>query len=255
MEVVILGCGASTGVPVIGCNCLVCTGGEPKNNRSRSSVLLKKDGFHLLIDAGPDFRQQMLREKVTHIDAVIFTHVHADHINGMDDIRPFNMLKNKEIPCYATEEVLTELQTRFGYIFAPFAGDWWWRSALIPYVVNPYDKLQLGPFDVQLFLQYHGAQTSLGIRVGDFAYSTDVHDFPPETEMFLSGLNTWVLDCLRVGEAGSHFNLSRALEVIKRFAPQRAILTHMNHEMDYNYLQTLLPEGVEPAYDGLYLGF
>lgn len=259
MRVTILGCGSSTGVPVLGCDCAVCTSGDPKNHRTRASVYVESGNLKLLIDAGPDILQQALREKITDVNAVLFTHAHADHAHGIDDLRNFNFLGDRVLPAYmnaATEQELTE---RFGYAFLPPIAQYgWFRPALTPLRAEPGQTLTIEGQPVTVFAQHHGHHIekpepyiTLGIRIGDFAYSTDVKKLPPESLAALRGTKIWVVDCLREEPAPTHAHLSQALEWIQEISPERAYLTHMNHSLDYHAFKSRLPAGVEPAYDGL----
>jgi phosphoribosyl 1,2-cyclic phosphate phosphodiesterase len=251
MRVTILGCGGSAGVPLIGCDCAVCCSSNPKNNRTRASILLQDADFALLVDAGPDIRQQSLRENIRHLDAVFFTHAHADHCHGIDELRSFNYLADKPLDCYSDRVTLAELKGRFGYVFLPPVPGWY-RAALTPHELQMQNApQQIGPWEVVVFRQQHGRVHSLGLRVGNFAYSTDVTDLDEAAFAALTGVDVWVVDCLRTEPAPTHAHLARTLEWIERVKPKRAILTHMSHEFEYESLAGALPAGVEPGYDGL----
>lgn len=253
MRITVLGCGASVGVPVIGCDCSVCTSDNPKNKRSRVSILVEFDsGYRVLVDTSPDLRQQALSNNINNIDAVIYTHGHADHAHGIDDIRAFNALKNAEIPAYGTKHTLDELRQRFGYAWLPHDGGYWTRTALVAHEIVAGDVITLPSGDaVQSFVQTHGKGETLGLRFGDFVYSTDVNAFPPQSDVYLQQMECWLVDCLRDGFAGSHANLETALQWVAQYKPAQTFLTHMNHELEYEALKQRLPQSVEPAYDGL----
>jgi phosphoribosyl 1,2-cyclic phosphate phosphodiesterase len=253
MRVTILGCGASAGVPVIGCDCTTCTSDNPKNMRSRVSILVEyAHGTTVLIDASPDLRQQALYNNIRKIDAVIFTHDHADHTHGIDDLRAFNSLRNAEIDAYATIATLEELKRRFGYVWHKHKGEFWSRAALDEHHVKAGEMISLACGErIQTFSQQHGAGETLGLRFGNVVYSTDVNAFPPESLPHLHNVDVWIVDCLRDGFSGSHANLETALDWVNTFKPKRTILTHMNHELEYCALKSKLPHNVEPAWDGM----
>lgn len=253
MRVTILGSGGSTGVPVIGCKCPVCTSSNPKNNRMRVSVWLQAMGKSILIDTSPDLRQQALRFSMDDIDAVVYTHAHADHVNGMDDLRAYNFQSQKPIPIYADSKTLEKLKIQFSYIFMPSTAPIWFRPAVEPFVIPTEPLRQFDVCGIQFIpiSQIHGKENSLGFRVGNFAYSTDVNGFLPESMEKLRGLDVWVVDCLRYTDSATHAKLELTMEWIRELKPKRAILTHMAHEIDYDTLKSELPEGIEPGYDGL----
>lgn len=254
MRAVILGCGHSAGVPVIGCNCQVCSSTNPKNKRLRVSVLLQINGLNLIIDTSPDFRQQMLLQHINKLDAVLFTHDHADHTHGIDDVRSYNYMADGAIAAYGNRATMEILRQRFGYIFQPKPQSGiWFRPAIEPKILpdEPVHRFTIGDTAITAFQQQHGKVISLGYRVGNFAYSTDVDTLPERAFEALAGVETWVVDCLRYTPSFSHSHLERTLEWIARVKPKRAVLTHMAHEFDYDTLKAELPVGVEPAYDGM----
>lgn len=253
MKITVLGCGGSAGVPVIGCDCAVCQSDNPRNKRTRVSVFVEfDDGFRLLVDTSPDLRQQALAAGIKTVDAIIFTHSHADHIHGIDDVRSFNINRASEIPVYATMEELSELQTRFAYVWKPHTGEFWTRATLTPNVIVPGDEIRFtDKAVVRTFRQYHGKGETLGLRFGNAVYSTDVHDFPKDNLAVLEGLDVWIVDCLREGFAGSHASLEKVLQWVERFKPKHTVLTHMNHELEYENLKARLPAHIEPGYDGM----
>jgi phosphoribosyl 1,2-cyclic phosphate phosphodiesterase len=252
MRVTILGCGTSSGVPLIGCRCPVCTSGEPRNRRRRCAILLEHGGTQVLVDTPPDLRCQCLDAGIDRIDAVLYTHAHADHVNGLDDLRALNFLMNRPIDAYGDGAVLERIRERFGYAFLPpEPGRGWWRPALNPIPIEA--PFRVGELLIRPFRQMHGGLPSWGFRVGDFAYSPDVSDLPQEAVDALQGLAVWIVDCLRERPHPSHAHLEQALEWIGAIRPARAILTHMNHEIDYHDLKGRLPPGVEPGYDGMVL--
>lgn len=253
-KITILGCGASAGVPLIGCECPVCTSTDSRNKRTRVSILIEQHQQKLLVDTSPDLRQQCLANGIRTIDAVLFTHAHADHCHGIDDLRPLNYHRGDVIPTYGDAVAMEEIIPRFSYAFKPPIPEYgWFRPALVPHIVDAQqmDPIHIGEMRVQLFPQTHGRLTTLGVRVGNFAYSTDVNHLPEESFEKLKGLDVWLVDCLRYEVSPTHAHLDLTLEWIRRMKPKRAILTHMSHDFDYEKFRRSLPNGVEPAYDGM----
>jgi len=252
MKITVLGCGSSGGVPLIGNVWGDCDPQNPLNSRTRASILVEDGEKTILVDTSPDMRQQLLRYGLTKLDAVLYTHAHADHCHGIDELRSINWLTNKPIDIYAGPMTLAELMRRFGYIFhggpGNADGNFYKPSALAHEISGPF---KLGDTLITPFLQCHGAIRSLGYRFGDFAYSTDVHDFESEAVDILRGIKTWVLDAVRIQPHPTHFNLAQALKWIEIIKPERVFLTHLNHNMDYDKLCSMLPPHVRPAHDGL----
>lgn len=256
VKVTMLGCGSSTGVPEVGCTCAVCTSDNPKNKRLRVSIVVETGGKRLLIDTSPDLRAQALNCNISMIDAVLFTHGHADHIHGLDDLRQFSMLKDASIPVYADPVTLANLIQRFAYAFQPKPQRAWYRPSIIPHEipVNPPEEFAVEGVRVMPFWQHHSEETrSLGFRFGNFAYSTDVNGFPEESLAKLQGLDVWIVDCLRYTPSYTHSRLEITLEWIRKLKPKLAVLTHMAHQFEYETLSRELPTGVVPGYDGLVL--
>lgn len=255
MKITILGCGSSQGVPFIGCDCAVCTSQNPKNNRTRVSLLVEIGGKNLLIDSSPDLRQQALRENIRRIDAVLYTHGHADHTNGADELRSFNYLSGDALPIYGDTHTLETLKKRFHYAFLPKPENLWYRPCLTPYTVVDKDVGSFSLFgqEIRYFQLGHGKSKTYGYRIGNMAYCTDCDAISDAAFAQLEGLDFWIVDCLRYEPSYSHAHLELTLSWIKRAKPKRAILTHMNHDFDYDTLKASLPDGVEPGYDGLKL--
>jgi phosphoribosyl 1,2-cyclic phosphate phosphodiesterase len=251
-RVTVLGSGTSHGVPVIGCDCAVCTSSHPHDVRLRPSIVVEvPDRARLLVDTTPDFRQQALRHRLRHIDAVLFTHAHADHILGFDELRRFNTLQNAPIPAYANRDAWDVLKRSFYYAFdgLPRLGGG------VPQVI---DREADGPFCVggvriTPVRVWHGTLAVLGFRFGGFAYVTDCSRIPDESWALLEGLDTLILGALRDEPHATHFTVAEALDVIARIAPRRAFLTHMTHDLGHVATNARLPRGVELAYDGLVL--
>lgn len=251
IKLTILGSGASSGVPLVGCDCPVCKSSDSRNKRSRVSCLIETRGRKLLIDTSPDLRMQCLGQGIKTVDAILYTHGHADHLHGIDDIRMLNFHAGAPIPAYMDEVTYEGIRDRFGYAFQPPIPEFgWFRPCLTPQRIQPGNPFEVEGIKVYPFIQNHGKIHSVGYRIGDVAYSTDVKDFPPESEPYLYNLNLWVVDCLRFEPAHTHAHLELTLEWIARYRPQRAVLTHLSHDFDYEALKASLPPGVEPAYDG-----
>ena len=252
MTITILGCGASGGVPLIGCRCATCQSTDPRNTRTRASVLVEGGGSRVLIDTAPDLRHQALRHQIRTVDAILYTHAHADHCHGLDDARAFNFHRQEAIPVYGAAEVLDELRQRFGYAFhAPAKDTAWFCPSLELQVIEDYYSFTAGNLDFLMYLQHHGWSNTHGYRVENIAYSPDVHNFPEQSLQLLDSLDVWVVDCLRYEPAPTHAHLAQTLEWIAQKKPKLAVLTHMAHELEYQALQAQLPEGVVVAYDGM----
>lgn len=257
LKVTLLGTGGSGGVPLIGGEGEGgewgdCDPAEPRNRRTRTAAVIEgADGRRLLIDAGPDLRAQLLACRIARLDAVLFTHAHADHILGIDDLRLVNRVIGRALPAYGTKVTLGKLDDRFDYAFIGATGPFFFRPALEPLKVAYGERIGIAGLDVQLFRQDHGVMDTLGLRVGRFAYSTDVAILPEESLPFLEGLDTWVVGCLQRMPHKVHASLDQVLEWVARLKPRRTILTHMGAAMDYATLRRELPDGIEPGYDGM----
>lgn len=259
LKVTILGCGGSGGVPQIGGEdgrgwWGACDPQNPRNRRTRSSILVEgHGGGRLLVDTGPDLRTQMLACGVPGVDAVLYTHDHADHIMGLDEIRILNRLAGRPLEAFATERTLDILKRRFDYAFLPSTAPIFYRPAVEPVRVNPGEAVRMAGHEVQTFLQDHAVMDTVGLRIGGFAYSTDLVRLPEESEALLHGLDTWVVGCFQRRPHKVHANLDQVLEWVGRLRPRRTVLTHMSPDMDYGWLAAHLPPGVEPAHDGMVL--
>lgn len=254
MKVTVLGCGSSSGVPIIGCDCSVCKSANPKNNRTRVSILVESQKTKVLIDTPPDMRTQALRNNIRTVDAVIYTHAHADHIGGIDDTRSFNYYNNAPLDIYSTPATLEDLRKRFPYMFLPPAADgraMWYKPCLNPIAIEPPQPFTIGDIEFQPFWLNHGKSKTLGLRFGNIAYTTDTNGLPEKALAILQSIDAWIVDCLRYTPAPTHAHLEMTLEWIKRVKPKHSYLTHMSHEFDYDALLKELPENVFPAYDGL----
>jgi len=250
MKVTVLGCGTSSGVPRIGNDWGQCDPSEPRNRRRRVSLLVENDGAAVVIDTSPDFREQMLAADVQRLDAVLYTHDHADHTHGIDDLRQIFHLMGSPVQCYASPATWAVLVPRFDYVFA--------GTAFYPAtaVANPLPPvLEIGGMTITSFTQNHGNIDSLGYRIEAdgkaVAYSTDVKLLPASSEAAVRNLDLWVVDALRHKPHPTHSHLDQTLGWIERARPRRAVLTHMDNSLDYGELARSLPPGVEPGYDGL----
>ena len=258
MRFTILGCGSSPGVPRIGGDWGNCDPKNPKNRRRRSSLLVEKFGANgttiVVVDTGPDFREQMLSADVSYADGVIYTHAHADHIHGMDDLRSFVINRKHRVQIWADDFTSKQLHEGFGYCFETPEGSSYppilIENRIIagtPFVVDGDG----GPVEILPFEQQHGSINSLGFRFGDVAYSSDVSGLDARALPHLKNLDVWIVDALQYREHPSHLSLQQSLDWISKLKPKRAILTHMHTPMDYETVRKETPKLIEPAYDGM----
>lgn len=260
LKVTILGCGSSPGVPRIGNDWGACDPNEPKNRRTRCSILIERaDGggvTRVLVDTGPDVRAQLLAAGVNSIDGVVYTHGHADHVHGIDDLRAFWQNTHRLVDVYADASTMARLMQAFGYCFATAPGSFY-PPILKHHPIEAGRALTIdgpgGRIALMPFRQIHGDIETLGLRVGGLAYSCDVSDLPDEALTTLAGLDVWIVDALRYKPHPSHFSLDEAVAWIGRVKPRRAVLTHMHIDLDYATLRRDLPAGIEPAFDGMTL--
>ena len=247
MKITVLGSGTSSGVPAVGCSCSVCRSKNPRNRRTRCSILVEADGGRLLVDTSPDLRFQLLRENVGAIDGVLYTHAHADHLHGIDDLRPLSYRKN--LPLYGSEEILEEIRSRFPYIFGRTVQRGGGKPDLQTVAVR--ESFSAAGMMITPIPVYHGVIPIYGYRFGDFVYITDCSRIPEESFSLLAGCRFMILGGLRYETHETHFSINEALEVIKKTGPERAWLTHICHDVDHDTLRSELPGHIEPAYDGL----
>jgi len=248
MKLTFLGTGTSVGVPVIGCDCPVCSSPEPRNERTRSSVLIEWNRTNILIDTSVDFRQQMLRENISDIDFILYTHAHADHIMGLDDIRPVNSLHDRSIDCYGQSDTLETIRETFDYIFNQTPNQSWKPEITLNPIQGPttIDRLTIIPLPV-----HHGNIEIYGYRLGDLAYVSDVNNIPSDTLSKMDNLDVLVLDALRDRQHPTHFTVEESIRMARTIDADHTYFTHMTHNLDYHSMVERLPQGIEPAYDGL----
>jgi len=250
MRITLLGTGTSVGVPMIGCKCKVCRSTDPHDKRLRVSVLIKHRKHNILIDTSADFRQQMLTHGVSHLEAVLYTHEHYDHIAGFDDLRAFQFLRQKAPTCYASAAVAAHIRKTFDYAFgaAIQEGGGLPEVDLLEIDDHPFSVLGLNivPIPIQ-----HGALPIFGFRIGTFAYLTDCSEIPESSYALLEGLDTLVLDGLRFKPHPTHLSIDQAIEQAKRIAPRITYLTHINHDILHAKTERMLPKNVRLGYDGL----
>jgi phosphoribosyl 1,2-cyclic phosphate phosphodiesterase len=250
MKLRVLGCGTSFGVPRIGNHWGACDPAEPRNRRRRASILVEHEGTRILVDTSPDLREQLLEAGVERLDAVIWTHDHADHCHGIDDLRAVFHARGGPVPGLARADTLAKLRARFGYAFEGKGG----YPAVVDGTALP-DEVAFGPIRVQVVDQPHGAITSAGLRFevdgNSMGYSTDCNELTDDMARMFEGVDVWVVDALRRRPHPTHPHLEQTLRWVDAVRPGRAILTHMDNSMDYRDLVAELPPGVEPGYDGL----
>jgi phosphoribosyl 1,2-cyclic phosphate phosphodiesterase len=259
LKITLLGTGTSHGVPAIGCDCAVCRSPDPRDKRTRPSILIETgladDGAagttNILVDTSTDLRAQALAHDVRRVDAILFTHSHADHVFGLDEVRRYNAMQHAAIPCYADEATLADLRRMFAYIFSPPAA----IAGGIPQltasrIAGPF---ALGGVEIVPVPIYHGRRAILGFRMGAFAYLTDCSRIPDGSWPLLDGVRVLVIDALRDRPHPTHFSIAEALDAVARVAPERAYFTHICHDLPHAATCARLPEGVQLAYDGLVL--
>lgn len=251
MELTMLGVGSSAGTPMIGCQCDTCKSGDPKNHRTRCSGVIRLDnGKVILIDSGPDLRQQALREGLSQVDAVLYTHTHADHLHGIDDLRAFCQIQRSQIPLYGSPDAMRHIADKFGYTLREVGNFWDLPILKTNSVTTPFylfDQLII-PIPIK-----HGNYDIYGYRIGNMAYITDVSVIPEDSLALLQNLDILLLDCLRYAPHYSHIHLEQSLAYADLIGAKKTYLIHMTHDMEYGTLSTQLPNDVFVAYDGLKL--
>ncbi len=249
-----LGVGSSAGTPVVGCSCATCLSNDSRNKRTRCSSLITLDsGENILIDTGPDLRNQALRENINRVDAVLYTHTHADHLHGIDDLRAFCQIQRSQIPLYAKDDAVAHIMQKFGYTLRNPLVDFWDLPVLrIMPVEAPFELFgtTITPIPVM-----HGKSPIFGYRIGNFAYMTDVSEIPESSFELLEGLEIVLLDCLRETAHPTHINIEQSLAYVGRINAKQSIMIHMTHELEYTALSKKLPKNVLVGFDGLKLHF
>ncbi len=248
MRVIILGCGTSTGVPIIGCNCLTCTSSNLKNKRTRTSVFVQTHRKNILIDTATDLRFQALAHNIKRIDVVLYTHSHADHTHGIDELRTYNFVNKMVIPCYASPQMVSNIKMNFKYVFDGSHAAGGKPQLEITPITQDFDfyGIRITPVEI-----YHAEWLIFGYRIGKMAYLTDCSGIPEDSINKLKGLDLLIIDALRYTPHTAHFSVNQAVEATHKVEPRLAVLTHMGHELEYEELSARLPEGIRPAYDGM----
>jgi phosphoribosyl 1,2-cyclic phosphate phosphodiesterase len=251
MQLTILGAGSSAGTPALGCTCATCVSTDPRNKRTRcSSIVTLDDGRVILIDTSPDLRQQALRENLLRVDAVLYTHTHADHLHGIDDLRAFCQINRCQIPLYSYPEAISHIQDKFGYTLRE-PSNYWDLPVLAAHIVEtPFTAagVQVIPIPVM-----HGKIRIYAYRIGNLVYMTDVSAIPETSFHLLQGVEVLLIDCLRETPHPTHVSVSESLALIARIGAKRNVLIHMTHELEYHALQARLPANVTVGHDGLRL--
>lgn len=252
LSITILGSGTSTGVPAIGCHCPVCSSTDPRNKRTRCSALISYGDSNILIDTSTDLRMQMLREDICRIDAVFYTHSHADHLHGIDDLRAFSYQNTRPLPLYGSETTLKRIETGFNYIF-----DRSQASGYIPQLeLHPMNApVKIGAVTIEPIPLRHGDTPAFGYRCGPLAYLTDCNAIPESSLERLKGLDLLVLDALRFAPHYSHFNIQQAIDMATRIGATQTLLTHLSHDVNHSVHDNWLPPGINLAYDGQNIHF
>jgi phosphoribosyl 1,2-cyclic phosphate phosphodiesterase len=249
-RVIVLGSGTSHGVPMIGCNCAVCRSTDPRDRRTRPSIYVEVDGGPaILVDTSTDLRHQALAHGITRVDAILYTHSHADHIMGLDDVRRFNVMQEGSIPAFADERTVSDLRRAFSYVFSP-PGE---KGGGIPQMslTTITGRFNVGTIGVQPVPIYHGSRPILGFRFGSFAYLTDCNRLADDAWDMLADLDVLILDALRHRSHPTHFTVAEALQVVERARPRQTYFTHICHDLPHEATNASLPPGVALAYDGL----
>jgi phosphoribosyl 1,2-cyclic phosphate phosphodiesterase len=251
VRITFLGTGTSHGVPMIGCECATCLSVDPRDKRLRPSIFVETGRTSVLVDAGPDLREQALRHRITRVDAILFTHGHADHILGIDDVRRFNALMKAPMACYGDAGTLIDIQRMFSYVFDPATP----KGGGLPQIdLRPIDgPFTVGDLDIRPVPVWHGARPILGFRFGTFAYLTDCSRLADEAWPLLGGLDVLVLDALRVRPHPTHFSLDEAVRTAGRIGAAQTYFTHMCHDLAHESTNARLPAGMALAHDGLAL--
>ncbi len=253
MKITVLGSGHSGGTPMIGEGWGKAAPNNPKNRRTRPSILIEDDKTRILIDTSPDLRAQLLAANVERIDAVLYSHAHADHLHGIDDLRAVNRVMQDWIPAYADAKTWKDIAERFAYVLTPLKNDtgFFYKPCIERHDIAVGDQFKIGAFNIAALDQDHGFMRTLGFRLNNFAYSTDVVEMPDETFEALKGIDTWIVGALWEKPHSTHAHVAKVLEWAERVEPRKLILTHLSHHIDYDSVSEKLPDFAELAYDGM----
>jgi phosphoribosyl 1,2-cyclic phosphate phosphodiesterase len=252
MKAIILGSGGAAGVPAIASGWGNCDPSNPKNRRTRPSILVETDKTRVLVDTSPDLRQQLLSQDIRSLDGIVYTHAHADHLNGIDDIREVNRVMGRDIPIWGQANVIADIGQRFAYVFEPLAPE---SKSIYKPLLTPHEitgPFMVGDIPVTPLKQDHGYGDTMGFRFGNLAYTTDLINMPEESFEALAGLDVWIIGCLtNYPNHPTHVSVDQAVQWIERIKPRRAVISHMSGRLDYATLKAELPPYIEPAYDGM----
>ncbi len=255
MRVTILGCGSSSGVPGVGLGWGKCDPDNPKNRRLRPSILIETAAERILVDTSPDLREQLLRANVTRLDGIVYTHPHADHLHGIDDLRGINRAMDAPLPVYADANTIEHIQTRFAYTLEPLpeTATVYYKPTLIAHEITSGRSFSIGETEIQTVDQDHGYSRTLGFRFGPFAYSTDLVEMNEAAFEMVAGVDTWIIGTFTDRPHMTHCHVEKVLGWIDRVKPRRTVLTHLGADLDYDNLSRQLPDNVIVAFDGMSL--
>lgn len=251
LKITILGSGTSTGVPTLGCKCETCSSDDPRDTRLRTSIMVESKNSRIIIDSSVDFRQQMIREKVDRIDAIIYTHQHFDHIGGFDDIRGYNFSMQESIPIYLNQMTLEHLKTVFPYAFGKSIQKGGGVPEINAHIIEPYKKFNINDLEIEPIALMHGKLEILGFKIKDFAYCTDTNFIPENSNNKLMNLKLLILDALRPEKHTTHYNLQEAIEKAKELNSMQTIFIHIAHQMKHSKVEKILPKNIKLSYDGM----
>ncbi|MES2344587.1 MAG: MBL fold metallo-hydrolase [Chlamydiota bacterium] len=246
-----LGTGGSLGIPIVACTCSVCSSSNPRNKRLRPSGVISVAGKHLLIDAGPDFRTQALRAHLKHLDGILLTHCHFDHIGGLDDLRVFSFAQKKKLPCLLSQESYDELQIRYHYLMHPHSTD----KFKFQILKSDFGRIDFEGVDVQYMSYFQAGMKVSGYRIGTFAYVSDIREYSEEVVRALEGVETLVLSALRYTPTEVHFSLNEAVNFARSIKAKKTWLTHLAHDLEHDKVNQELPSDISLSYDGLEIEF
>lgn len=251
MTITILGSGTSTGIPTLSCQCSTCISDDPRDKRLRSSVHIQNEDTSIVIDTSADFRQQLIRESVNSLDAVLYTHHHFDHIGGFDDLRGFNYSQRRPMPIYLSKITLSHLKKTFSYAFGECSQLGGGIPEIEINIIRPYEPFQIGSLLIEPVALLHGEMEVFGFKVGNFAYCTDTNHIPDETKKKIAGSRLLILDALRPQPHSTHFHLEQSIREAQQLNCEMTYFTHIAHQTKHSEVEKLLPDRIELAYDGM----